>query len=229
MISDEAYSRILFDITALSALGIFHPYSRLAHTYSETTLTLGQRLGYLALTPGVPQPEAMRTALFHVLISSGLAMPDAVMQYALPDIDGLCIDVAAIQRRRDRMVAELQKQGYQLHVPQATFYLLPQAPRGDDRAFCALLAHQSVACSRVTSSNCPAISASPSQLPTTWPKKRSPFSLTRFSAPTRPCPPDPTIKQDKGMPLTTSCVVRRLSRLTTQCQDAVEPGLAEAG
>lgn len=170
----------------------------LAHTYSETTLTLGQRLGYLALTPGVPQPEAMRTALFHVLISSGLAMPDAVMQYALPDIDGLCIDVAAIQRRRDRMVAELQKQGYQLHVPQATFYLLPQAPRGDDRAFCALLAHQSVACSRVTSSNCPAISASPSQLPTTWSKKRSPFSLTRFSAPTRPCPPDPHNQTGQG-------------------------------
>jgi aspartate aminotransferase len=145
VISDEAYSRILFDNHRFVSPGIFHPYSMLAHTYSKTTLTPGQRLGYLALAPGVPQPEAMRTALFHVLISSGLAMPDAVMQYALPDIDGLCIDVAAIQRRRDRMVAELQKQGYQLHVPQATFYLLPQAPGGDDRSFCALLAHQSVA------------------------------------------------------------------------------------
>lgn len=145
VISDEAYSRILFDNHRFVSPGIFHPYSMLAHTYSKTTLTPGQRLGYLALAPGVPQPEAMRTALFHVLISSGLAMPDAVMQYALPDIDGLCIDVAAVQRRRDRMVAELQKQGYQLHVPQATFYLLPQAPGGDDRAFCALLAQHGVA------------------------------------------------------------------------------------
>jgi aspartate aminotransferase len=145
VISDEAYSRILFDDHCFVSPGIFHPYSMLARTYSKTTLTPGQRLGYLALVPGLPQAEAMRSALMHVLISSGLAMPDAVMQYSLPDIDGLCIDVAAIQRRRDRMVSELHKQGYKLHVPEATFYLLPQAPGGDDRAFCALLAHQGVA------------------------------------------------------------------------------------
>jgi aspartate aminotransferase len=121
VISDEAYSRILFDDHRFVSPGIFYPYSMLAHTYSKTTLTLGQRLGYLALAPGLPQADAMRAALMHVLISSGLAMPDAVMQYALPDIDGLCIDIAAIQRRRDRMLTALQQQGYQLHTPQATF------------------------------------------------------------------------------------------------------------
>ena len=173
----------------------------LAHTYSKTTLTPGQRLGYLALAPGVPQPEAMRTALFHVLISSGLAMPDAVMQYALPDIDGLCIDVAAIQRRRDRMVAELQKQGYQLHVPRATFYLLPQAPGGDDRAFCALLAHQSVAvlpgyvielpgCFRIS------LTAPDDMVEKALPIFADAIQRANSTMPARP----PTIKQDKGMP-----------------------------
>jgi aspartate aminotransferase len=72
-------------------------------------------------------------------------MPDAVMQYALPDIDGVLIDIAALQRRRDRMVTALREQGYQLHIPEATFYLLPQAPIADDRAFCALVADQGVA------------------------------------------------------------------------------------
>jgi aspartate aminotransferase len=145
VISDEAYSRILFDNHTFVSPGNFYPYSMLAHTYSKTTLTPGQRLGYLALAPGLPQAEAMRTALLHVLISTGLAMPDAVMQYALPEIDGLCIDLAAIQRRRDRMVTELRRQGYQVHVPEATFYILPQVPGGDDRTFCALLAQQGVA------------------------------------------------------------------------------------
>jgi len=145
LISDEAYSRIVFDGRRFVSPGSFHPYSVLAHTYSKSTLTPGQRLGYLALAPGPPQTEAMRDAVFHVLLSSGLAMPDAVMQYALPDIDGLLIDVAAIQRRRDRMVAALREQGYQVHSPEATFYLLPQAPVADDSAFCALLARQGVA------------------------------------------------------------------------------------
>jgi aspartate aminotransferase len=87
----------------------------------------------------------VRTALFHVLLSSGLAMPDAVMQYAMPDIDGMLVDVAAIQRRRDRMAAGLREQGYQLHIPEATFYLLPRSPVADDRTFCALLAEEGVA------------------------------------------------------------------------------------
>lgn len=145
VISDEAYSRILFDNRSFVSPGNFHPYSMLAHTYSKSTLTPGQRLGYLALAPGLPQAEAMRKALLHVLLSSGLAMPDAVMQYALPDIDSLLTDVAAIQRRRDRMAAALQEQGYQLHMPEATFYLLPRAPVADDRAYCALLAEHGVA------------------------------------------------------------------------------------
>jgi aspartate aminotransferase len=145
VISDEAYSRILFDNRSFVSPGIFHPYSLLAHTYSKSTLTPGQRLGYLALMPGLPQAEAVRTALFHVLLSSGLAMPDAVMQYAMPDIDGMLVDVAAIQRRRDRMAAGLREQGYQLHVPEATFYLLPRSPVADDRTFCALLAEEGVA------------------------------------------------------------------------------------
>lgn len=145
VISDEAYSRILFDEHRFVSPGAFHPYSMLARTYSKTTLAPGQRLGYLALAPDVPHADAMRKALFHTLLSAGLAMPDAVTQYALPDIDDLLIDVAAIQRRRDRMVTGLREQGYQLHSPEATFYLLPRAPLADDRAFCALLAGQGVA------------------------------------------------------------------------------------
>jgi aspartate aminotransferase len=145
VISDEAYSRILFDNHSFVSPSVFHPYSMIARTYSKSALTPGQRLGYLALAPGLPQAEAMRTALFHVLLSSGLAMPDAVMQYALPDIDGLLIDIATIQRRRDRMVAGLREQGYQVHSPEATFYLLPRTPIANDRAFCALLTEQGVA------------------------------------------------------------------------------------
>ncbi|MDQ3765230.1 MAG: aminotransferase class I/II-fold pyridoxal phosphate-dependent enzyme [Actinomycetota bacterium] len=145
VISDEAYSRILFDGHNFFSPSLFHPYSLLARTYSKNTLAPGQRLGFLALAPGLPEAEVMRKVLPSVVYSSGLAMPDAVMQYALPDIDGILFDVAAMQRRRDRMVTGLRKQGYEVHIPEATFYLLPRAPVADDRAFCALLAEQGVA------------------------------------------------------------------------------------
>jgi aspartate aminotransferase len=59
VISDEAFSRTLFDGGALPSPGRFYPYSLLAHTYSKSALAPGQRLGFLALAPDLPDsPEA---------------------------------------------------------------------------------------------------------------------------------------------------------------------------
>ncbi|MDQ4094521.1 MAG: aminotransferase class I/II-fold pyridoxal phosphate-dependent enzyme [Actinomycetota bacterium] len=142
IISDEAYSRILFDGHSFLSPGLFYPYSMLAHTYSKSALAPGQRLGFLALVPDLPEAEVVRRALFTL---SFWCVPDAVMQYALPDIDSLLIDLAAMERRRDRMVTVLRQQGYEVNIPEGTFYLLPRAPVADDRAFCELLAKDGVA------------------------------------------------------------------------------------
>jgi aspartate aminotransferase len=141
VISDEAYSRILFDGRSFPSPALVHPYSMLAHTYSKSALAPGQRLGFLALAPALPEADLVRRALLNFIFGT---MPDAVMQYALPDIDGLLIDVAAIERRRNLMVAALREQGYVVELPEGTFYLLPRAPLADDRAFCAQLADQGV-------------------------------------------------------------------------------------
>ncbi|MDQ3905459.1 MAG: aminotransferase class I/II-fold pyridoxal phosphate-dependent enzyme [Actinomycetota bacterium] len=141
IISDEAYSRILFDGRSFPSPGLFYSYSMLAHTYSKSALAPGQRLGFLALAPDLPEADVVRKAL---LTLSFWWAPDAVMQYALPDIDGLLIDLTAMQRRRDRMVTALRNQGYELHSPEGTFYLLPRAPIADDRTFCALLDKEGV-------------------------------------------------------------------------------------
>ena len=67
------------------------------------------------------------------------------MQFALPDLDeGMLIDLADLETKRDRMVDALQAFGYQLHVPEATFYLLPRCPIDDDLAFTLKLAQRGV-------------------------------------------------------------------------------------
>jgi aspartate aminotransferase len=116
----------------------------LIQTYSKTALAPGQRLGYIALPPTMPGREEMRRALMFAAFATGAIGPDAVMQYALPDIEPLMIDLAALQRRRDRMVQALRAQGYTLHVPEATFYLLPRSPLPDDVAFVRYLAERDV-------------------------------------------------------------------------------------
>jgi aspartate aminotransferase len=135
ILSDEAYSRILFDGKAMVTPARFYPRSLLVHTYSKSALAPGQRLGYLALPPDMPARRELRQAVMALGIASGNWLPDAIMQYALPDIDQMSIDLAHLQSKRDRMVVALRKYGYELQVPEATFYLLVKAPIEDDVAF----------------------------------------------------------------------------------------------
>jgi aspartate aminotransferase len=44
------------------------------------------------------------------------------------------------------MVAALREMGYELHVPEGTFYLLPRSPLADDLAFIEWLAEHDVFC-----------------------------------------------------------------------------------
>jgi aspartate aminotransferase len=135
ILSDEAYSRILFDGHRMVTPASFYPRSLLVHTYSKSALAPGQRLGYLALPPDMPARSELRQAVMAVGLASGNWLPDAIMQYALPDIDLMSIDLARLQSKRDRMAAALREYGYELHVPEATFYLLVKAPIEDDVAF----------------------------------------------------------------------------------------------
>ena len=52
------------------------------------------------------------------------------MQYALPEIEALSIDLEHLQRKRDRMVAALRDFGYEVQVPESTFYLHHNAVKG---------------------------------------------------------------------------------------------------
>ncbi|MDP8961774.1 MAG: aminotransferase class I/II-fold pyridoxal phosphate-dependent enzyme [Actinomycetota bacterium] len=144
IISDESYSRILFDGRRFHSPARFSPNCVLVHTTSKSTLTPGQRLGFVALPKTMPGRERIRDALRLAILVQGIAVPDAVMQFAFADLEPLCIDLAHLQRKRDRMVEALRQHGYQLDIPEGAFYLLPRSPLADDIAFAELLARRDV-------------------------------------------------------------------------------------
>ena len=146
LLSDEAYSRIVFDGRDFPSPTTFYPHALLLYTYGKTLLTPGQRLGYIALPPTMPDRAELRSALLAAQFVTGFAFPNALLQHALPDLEPLSIDVDELQRKRDRMVAALGAMGYALHVPEGTFYLLVRSPLADDLAFVELLAEHDVFC-----------------------------------------------------------------------------------
>jgi aspartate aminotransferase len=144
LLSDEAYCRIIFDGAEYPSPTEFYPHSFLLYTYGKTLLTPGERIGYIALLPTMPERETLRSALEAGQWVTGFAFPNALLQHAIDDLEQLSIDITHLQGKRDRLVTALRDMGYSVHTPQGTFYLLVQSPLADDEAFADLLAEYNI-------------------------------------------------------------------------------------
>ena len=146
LVSDEAYSRILFDGLRFISPVDSYPHSLLIYTYGKQLLTPGERIGYIALPAAMPVGDrtAFRDAVTMTEILLGWMWPNAVLQYSVPELEELSIDIAHLQRKRDRVVKGLRDAGYELNVPDGTFYVLVRSPWADMDAFVEHVATQRV-------------------------------------------------------------------------------------
>ena len=101
-------------------------------------------MGYLTVPPTMPDREAFRETVFVAQMATGYAFPNALLQHALPDLQPLIIDLAAMERRRDRLVGALREIGYEATMPEGTFYIMARSPMTDDVAFTDILARHRV-------------------------------------------------------------------------------------
>ena len=144
LLSDEPYSRLVFSDAEFHSPSEFYPYTLISYSYGKVLLTPGERIGWLALSPSVPDREALRHSIEISQIAGGWLFPNAVLQHALADLEGLSIDLPEIERKRDTVSAALRDAGYELRTPEGAFYLWVRSPDPDDAAFCRLLAEQKV-------------------------------------------------------------------------------------
>lgn len=125
LLSDEPYRKLRFDGRDFTSPAALYPWTLISYSYGKVLLAPGQRLGYLAISPLMPSADrhALRSIMFPAQMALGWCFPNAVMQYAIPDLENLAIDQVALTRRRDRFMATLQSAGYSVLAPEGTFYL----------------------------------------------------------------------------------------------------------
>jgi aspartate aminotransferase len=144
LVSDEPYNRIIFDGGTFHSPAEAYPNTVVTYSYGKQLLAPGQRIGYLTVPPTMPDREAFRETVFVSQLATGYAFPNALLQHAIEDLEELSIDIAAMQRRRDRLVGALREIGYETTMPEGSFYVMARAPIADDVAFTDLLAKQRV-------------------------------------------------------------------------------------
>jgi aspartate aminotransferase len=133
LLSDEPYRRLRFDGKGFESPAAVYPWTFISYSYGKVLLAPGQRLGYLAISPLMPAAErrAFGESMMAAQMALGWCFPNAVMQYAVPDLENLSIDQAALARRRDRLMGSLNESGYTVLSPEGAFYLWNKWPEGD--------------------------------------------------------------------------------------------------
>lgn len=144
LLSDEPYARLVFSDATFTSPAAHYPNTLISYSYGKILLTPGQRIGWLAWTPGMADRESLRSAVFMAQIAGGWMFPSAVMQRSLEALENLSIDLAELERKRDLAVGELGDAGYELWKPDGTFYLWCRSPEPDDVAFAGRLADDGV-------------------------------------------------------------------------------------
>ena len=146
LLSDEPYRRLRFDGRRFDSPAAAYPWTFISYSYGKVLLAPGQRLGYLAISPLMSESD--RRAFSDTMLSAQMALgwcfPNAVMQYAIPDLESLSIDQAALVRRRDRLMRALREGGYDVLPPEGTFYLWTRWPDGDPEQLWDGLAERNV-------------------------------------------------------------------------------------
>jgi len=146
LLSDEPYRRLRFDGRRFVSPAAIYPWTLISYSYGKVLLSPGQRVGYLAFSPLMPGPDrkGLRDVMFSAQMALGWCFPNAVMQYAIPDLEGLSIDQAALAHRRDWLTSALNRSGYAVLPPEGTFYLWTKWPEGDPEQIWNALADKDV-------------------------------------------------------------------------------------
>jgi len=133
LLSDEPYRRLRFDGNGFVSPASIYPWTLISYSYGKVLLAPGQRLGYLAISPLMPalDRKAFSESMLAAQMSLGWCFPNAVMQYAVPDLENLSIDQTALARRKDRLMGILAESGFETLSPEGTFYLWSKWPKGN--------------------------------------------------------------------------------------------------
>ena len=144
LISDEPYRALVFDDVVVPEVPPLVTRSIVATSWSKSLAIPGERIGYLAFSPRMPEAAELFEACTFTSRVLGFVNAPALWQWVVAEVGDQTIDVAPYREKRDLMYEGLRKIGYECVKPQGAFYVFPRTPIDDDVAFVRLLAEEGV-------------------------------------------------------------------------------------
>jgi aspartate aminotransferase len=144
LISDEPYRALVFDGAVPPEVPPLVTRSIVATSWSKSLAIPGERIGYLAFSPRMPEAAELFEACTFTNRVLGFVNAPALWQWVVAEVGDQTIDVAPYREKRDLMYEGLTRIGYKCVKPQGAFYVFPRTPIDDDVAFVRMLAEENV-------------------------------------------------------------------------------------
>ena len=139
VISDEPYRPLTFDGATPPETFRLLRRAVVAWSWSKAMAISGERIGYLAIPPHLPEAVALRNACTFANRILGYINAPAIWQFVVARVPDATVDVSRYQAKRDVLCDALNAMGYDAPRPQGSFYVFPKTPLADDVAFIRLL------------------------------------------------------------------------------------------
>jgi aspartate aminotransferase len=144
VISDEPYKALVYDGRRQPEVASFIAPTAICNSWSKSQGISGERIGYLALSPHLPDRDDLRRACTFTNRILGFINAPAIWQWVMMEAADATVDVAGYQQKRDVLCDALAKIGYEVTRPEGTFYVFLKTPIADDIAFVRMLTAEGV-------------------------------------------------------------------------------------
>ena len=135
VISDEPYAKIVYDGVKVPSIFLSIENSIAVTSHSKDLALPGERIGYLAVSPGISDMELMLEGLVFANRTLGFVNAPALMQRLVAGLQRETVDLEAYREKRDLLYNHLTFLGFEMVKPKGAFYLFPKSPLADDMEF----------------------------------------------------------------------------------------------
>jgi aspartate aminotransferase len=139
LICDDVYRRVVYVRARCPTTIGRYPRAVIVSSYSKDLSIPGERIGYVALPPMLPQRGALAAALTMLNRTLGFVNATALVQRIVARCATACCDIEFYRTNRDLLCHALREYGYELEIPAGALYAFPRTPIEDDVAFVDLL------------------------------------------------------------------------------------------
>jgi len=135
VISDEPYAKLVYDGIKTPPVFAHLKHSLIATSHSKDLALAGERIGYAAVNPDLPDTEEIFAGLVFANRVLGYVNAPAMMQRLIAPLQGMVVGLEQYVEKRDLLVSALTGMGFKMVKPSGAFYLFPRSPLEDDVQF----------------------------------------------------------------------------------------------